>query len=155
MLLYLKLNNYTIYNQEVEFSMMANMHYSRFPSNVASVDGVHVLKTAVLLGPNNTGKTNFVRAIAMMKAIMLNQSPSIVPNIFSGSAIVEASISFLESGKEYVLDIRYDAEHKEYVYERFAEIHRDKYKNVRTHVLLLRDIQEKSSWRMMRASYLQ
>lgn len=143
MLLYLKLNNYTIYNQEVEFSMMANMHYSRFPSNVASVDGVHVLKTAVLLGPNNTGKTNFVRAIAMMKAIMLNQSPSIVPNIFSGSAIVEASISFLESGKEYVLDIRYDAEHKEYVYERFAEIHRDKYKNVRTHVLLLRDIQEK------------
>ena len=55
MLLYLKLNNYTIYNQEVEFSMMANMHYSRFPSNVASVDGVHVLKTAVLLGPNNTG----------------------------------------------------------------------------------------------------
>lgn len=143
MLLYLKLNNYTIYNREVEFSMMANMHYSRFPSNVASVDGVHVLKTAVLLGPNNTGKTNFVRAIAMMKAIMLNQSPSIVPNIFSGSAIVEASISFLESGKEYVLDIRYDAEHKEYVYERFAEIHRDKYKNVRTHVLLLRDIQEK------------
>lgn len=143
MLLYLKLNNYTIYNREVEFSMMANMHYSRFPSNVASVDGVHVLKTAVLLGPNNTGKTNFVRAIAMMKAIMLNQSPSIVPNIFSGSAIVEASISFLESGKEYVLDIRYDAEHKEYVYERFAEIHRDKYKNVRTHALLLRDIQEK------------
>ncbi len=47
MLLYLKLNNYTIYNREVEFSMMANMHYSRFPSNVASVDGVHVLKTAV------------------------------------------------------------------------------------------------------------
>lgn len=143
MLLYLKLNNYTIYNREVEFSMMANMHYSRFPSNVASVDGVHVLKTAVLLGPNNTGKTNFARAITMMKAIMLNQSPSIVPNIFSGSAIVEASISFLESGKEYVLDIRYDAEHKEYVYERFAEIHRDKYKNVRAHVLLLRDIQEK------------
>lgn len=143
MLLYLKLNNYTIYNQEVEFSMMANMHYSRFPSNVASVDGVHALKTAVLLGPNNTGKTNFVRAIAMMKAIMLNQSPSIVPNIFSGSAIVEASISFLESGKEYVLDIKYDAEHGEYVYERFVEVHRDKYKNVRTHVLLLRDIQAK------------
>ncbi len=57
MLLYLKLNNYTIFNQEVDFSMMANMHYSRFPSNVASAHGVHVLKTAVLLGPNNTGKT--------------------------------------------------------------------------------------------------
>ena len=143
MLLYLKLNNYTIYNQEVEFSMMANMHYSRFPSNVASVNGIHALKAAVLLGPNNTGKTNFVHAIAMMKEIMLNQSPKIVPNIFSGSAIVEASISFLESGKEYILDIKYDAEHDEYIYERFAEVHRDKYKNVRSQVLLLRDIQEK------------
>ena len=143
MLLNLKLNNYTIYNQEVEFSMMANMHYSRFPSNVVSVNGIHALKTAVLLGPNNTGKTNFVRAIAMMKAIMLNQSPSIIPNIFSRSAIVEASISFLESGKEYVLDIKYDSEHGEYVYERFAEVRRDKYKNVRKHIMLLRDIQGK------------
>ena len=143
MLLYLKLNNYTIYNQEVKFSMTANMHYSRFPSNVAAADGVHVLKTAVLLGPNNTGKTNFVRAIAMMKAIMLNQSPSITPNIFSGNAVVEASISFLENGREYILDIRYDAEHEEYMYERFAQVHRDRYKNVRTHVLLLRDIQRK------------
>lgn len=143
MLLSLKINNYTIYNREVEFSMMANMHYSRFPSNVASVDGIHALKTAVLLGPNNTGKTNFVRAIAMMKAIMLNQSPSIIPNIFSGSTVVEASISFLENEKEYVLDIKYDAEHAEYIYERFAEVHRDKYKNVSIHILLMRDIQRK------------
>ena len=143
MLLYLKLNNCTIYNQEVEFSMMANMHYSRFPSNVMSVHGVHALKTAVLLGPNNTGKTNFVRAVAMMKAIMLNQSPIIVPNIFTGNAIVEAGISFLENGKEYILDIKYDAKHEEYIYERFAAVHRDKYKNIRTRVLLLRDIQKK------------
>ena len=143
MLLSLKINNYTIYNHEVEFSMMANMHYSRFPSNVASVNRIHALKTAVLLGPNNTGKTNFVRAIAMMKAIMLNHSPSIIPNIFSGVAVVEAGISFLESGKEYVLDIKYDAKHEEYVYERFAEVHRDKYKNISTRILLMRDIQKK------------
>ena len=143
MLLYLKLNNYTIFNREVEFSMMANMHYSRFPSNVASIHGVHALKTAVLLGPNNTGKTKLVHAIGMMKAIMLNQISGIVPNFFSGSAIVEASISFLESGKEYVLDIKYDAEHAEFIHERFAEIRRDKYKNVSTHVMLLRDIREK------------
>ena len=143
MLLNLKLNNYTIFNREVEFSMMANMHYSRFPSNVASIHGVHALKTAVLLGPNNTGKSNFVNAIGMMKAIMLNQISGIVPNFFSGSAIVEASISFLENGKEYVLDVKYDAEHAEFIHERFSEIRRDKYKNVSTHVMLLRDIREK------------
>lgn len=115
MLLSLRLNNFMIYNQEVKFSMMANMHYSRFPANVASVKGVHALKTAVLLGPNNTGKTNFVRAVSMMKSIMLNRTAEIVPNFFSGNDIVEASISFLENGREYIFEIRYDAAHEEYI----------------------------------------
>ena len=126
MLLSLRLNNFMIYNQEVEFSMIANMHYSRFPTNVASIHGVHALKTAVLLGPNNTGKTNFVRAIAMMKAVMLNQTPRIVPNFFSDNDIVEASISFIENGSEYIFEIRYDAAHGEYLYERFTEVQRDR-----------------------------
>ena len=143
MLLSLRLNNFMIYSQEVEFSMMANMHYSRFPSNVASVNGVHTLKTAVLLGPNNTGKTNFVHAISMMKSIMLNQTTGIVPNFYSGNDIVEASISFLENDCEYIFEIRYDAAHGEYVYERFAEVQRDRYKNVKQRTLLLRDIQKK------------
>ena len=143
MLLFLKLNNFMIYNREVEFSMMANMHYSRFPTNVASVHGVHALKSAVLLGPNNTGKTNFVRAIAMMKSVMLNQASGIVPNFFSGNNIVEASISFLENGGEYIFEIRYDALHEEYVYERFAEVQRDRHKNVKHRTLLLRDLRNR------------
>ena len=143
MLLSLRLNNFMIYNQEVEFSMMANMHYSRFPTNVTSVNGVHALKTAVLLGPNNTGKTNFVRAVSMMKSIMLNQAAGIVPNFFSGNDIVEASISFLENGGEYIFEIRYDAAHGEYIYEHFIEVQRDRYKNVKHNTLLLRDVRNK------------
>ena len=143
MLLSLRLNNFMVYNQEVEFSMMANLHYSRFPTNVALVNGVHSLKTAVLLGPNNTGKTNFVRAVSMMKSIMLNQAAGIVPNFFSGNDIVEASISFLENGGEYIFEIRYDAAHGEYIYERFIEVQRDRYKNVKRNTLLLRDVRNK------------
>lgn len=143
MLLSLRLNNFMIYNREIEFSMMANMHYSRFPTNVASVNGVHALKTAVLLGPNNTGKTNFVRAVAMMKSVMLNQASGIVPNFFSGNDIVEASISFLENGGEYIFEFRYDAAHEEYIYERFTEVQRDRHKNVKYRTLLLRDIRNK------------
>ena len=143
MLLSLRLNNFTIYNQEVEFSMMANMHYSRFPANVVSANGVHTLKKAVLFGPNNTGKTNFVRAVSMMKSIMLNQAAGIVPNFYSGNELVEASISFLENDREYIFEIRYDAAHEEYIYERFVEVRRDMYKNVKHIPLLLRDIRNK------------
>ena len=143
MLLSLKLNNFMIFNQEVDFSMMANMHYTRFSSNVASVHGINVLKTAVLLGPNNTGKTNLVRAIAMMKSVMLNQSAGIIPNFFSGKDIVEAGISFLENGGEYVFEIKYDAAQGEYIYERFVEVHRDKHRNIKNKILLLRDTRQK------------
>lgn len=143
MLLSLRLNNFMIYNREVEFSMMANMHYSRFPTNVASVHGVHALKTAVLLGPNNTGKTNFVRAVAMMKSVMLNQASGIIPNFFSDNDIVEASISFLENGGEYIFEIKYDAAHEEYTYERFIKVQRDRHKNVKHRILLLRDFGNK------------
>ena len=139
MLLSLKVNNCLIYNSEVEFSMRANMHYKRFPNNVAKIGKINALKTAVLIGPNNSGKTNFVRIIATIKEIMLGEGAVLNGNLFSNNPIVEASISFLEDGAENLFEIKYDALKKEYVYERFAQIERDDYKNVKTTDLLLRD----------------
>lgn len=139
MLLSLKVNNCLIYNSEVEFSLRANMHYKRFPNNVAKVGKINALKTAVLIGPNNSGKTNFVRIIATIKEIMLGKGAVLNGNLFSNNPIVEASISFLEGGAENLFEIKYDASKKEYVYERFAQIERDDYKNVKTTDLLLRD----------------
>ncbi len=139
MLLSLKVNNCLIYNSEVEFSMQANMHYKRFPNNVAKIGRVNALKTAILIGPNNSGKTNFVRIIETIKDIMLGKGAVLNGNLFSRNPIVEASISFLEGGKENLFEVKYDASKKEYVYERFAQIERDEYKNVKTTPLLLRD----------------
>ena len=139
MLLSLKVNNCLIYNSEVEFSLRANMHYKRFPNNVAIVGKINALKTAVLIGPNNSGKTNFVRIIATIKKIMLGKDAVLNGNLFSNNPMVEASISFLEGGAENLFEIKYDASKKEYVYERFAQIERDDYKNVKTTDLLIRD----------------
>ncbi len=139
MLLSLKVNNCLIFGSEVEFSMRANMHYKRFPSNVAKVNGVNALKTAVMIGPNNSGKTNFVRIIETIKGIMLGKGAVLSGNLFSNNPIVEASVSFLEGGSENLFEIRYDASKNEYVYERFARIERDEYKNVKTTDMLLRD----------------
>lgn len=139
MLLSLKVNNCLIYNSEVEFSMRANMHYKRFPNNVANVNSVNVLKTAVLIGPNNSGKTNLVRIIETLKEIMLGRGAVLSGNLFSANPFVEASISFLEGGAENLFEVKYDASKSEYVYERFAQIERDEYKNLKTTDLLLRD----------------
>lgn len=143
MLLTLKLNNCLIYNSEVEFTMHANMHYKRFSNNVVKSGQVNALKTAVLFGPNNTGKTSFVRCIETIKQIMLNRSIGLSNNLFSNNPIVEMAISFLQDKKEYLFEIRFDVTKQEYVYERFANIVRDKYKNVRVEDLLVRDSENK------------
>ena len=143
MLLSLKMNNCMIYNHEVEFSLQANMHFKRFPFNVASIHNVNVLKTAILIGPNNSGKTNFVRIIAMIKQLMLNQGMGIDGNLFSDNPVVELAVSFLEKGFENLFEVKYNSIKKEYIYERFAQVQRDKYNNTKAIDLLSRDNENK------------
>ncbi len=140
MLLSLKMNNCLIYNSEVEFSMRADRHYKRFPENVASINGVHALKSAILLGPNNTGKTKFVEIIAMLKDILLGARRRLIGNLFYDNPIIEISVSFLENGEEYLFGIKYNDTDEEYIYERFAEIHRDKYGNMKIKDIYYRDL---------------
>lgn len=144
MLLSLKVNNCLIYGSEVEFSMRANMHYKRFPNNVANINGVNVLKAAVLFGPNNSGKTNFVQIISTVKEIMLGRGATLNSNLFSDDPIVAVSISFLEGGAENIFEFKYDVEKKEYIYERFAVVTRDEHKNEKVTNLLVRDNENKA-----------
>jgi len=139
MLLSLKINNCLIYNSEVEFSMRANMHYKRFPNNVVSINGINVLKTAVLFGPNNSGKTSFVRIISALKGLMLGRGVTFQRNLFSNNPQIEISVSFLGNGEENLFEVKFDYHKNEFLYERFAQISQDKYKNQKTVDLLVRD----------------
>lgn len=136
----LKINNCLIYNSEVEFSMRANMHYRRFPNAVASIGNNNILKTAILFGPNNSGKTNLIQTIATIKQIMLNQNPNIMSNLFTDDSICEMAITFFEGENEYAFEVKYDTSKEEYVFERFAQISRDSYNNISEDTILLRDI---------------
>ena len=139
MLISLKLNNCLIYNNEVEFSMRANMHYKRFRTNVSSFGQINVLKTAMLIGPNNSGKTNFIKAIHIIRDIMLNRPTKIVKNIFEQNAICEFEIVFLSNGQEYLYEIKYNAETNEYIYERFVKVSYDQNKNRKETMYVLKD----------------
>lgn len=143
MLLSLTVSNCMIYNSAVEFSMHANMHYRRFPNNLITVNRINALKTAILIGPNNSGKTNFVRIMATLKRVILNQGGEISGNLFSNNPVAEIGVSFLANDTEYLFEIKYDTSKKEYIYERFSEIQRDRYGNTKSSDLLLRDVREK------------
>lgn len=141
MLISLKLNNCLIYDSEVEFSMRANMHYKHFLNNIYKQKKHNVLKSAIIIGPNNSGKTNFVKALSTLKSIILNKYVHIYKNLFSSSDETLFEVSFLEKGQEYVFTIKYDTNRKEYLYERFAKVFHDVHNNIREEVLLLKDIE--------------
>lgn len=130
MLISLKLNNCFIYNNEVEFSMRANMHHKRFKSNLTSFGQINILKTAMLIGPNNAGKTNFIRCLAAVRDMMLNRSGiRMNSNLFSDNPVAEFEVVFLSGKTEYLFEVKYNAQTNEYVYERFAEVSYDVHKN--------------------------
>ena len=140
MLISLKLNNCFIYNNEVEFSMRANMHHKRFKSNLTSFGQIHVLKTAMLIGPNNAGKTNFIRCMAAIRDMMLNRSGiRMNSNLFIDNPIAEFEIVFLSGKREYLFEVKYNSQTNEYVYERFAEVSYDVHKNKKETTWFVKD----------------
>ena len=65
MLLNFKMKNVYSYNNTVEFSMLApaNRVKSRYEDNYINVCGYDVLKTAIIVGENAGGKSNFIRGL--------------------------------------------------------------------------------------------
>lgn len=142
MLISLKTQNCFIYNDEVEFTMRADMRYKRFPSNVVSNQNTHILKSAMLIGPNNAGKTNFVRCLRAVKNIMLNKPYNLKSNLFVDNPVCELSVCFL-ADIEYIFEMRCNSETGEFIYERFAEVTYDKHKNRKENALFVRDAVQK------------
>lgn len=71
MLLNYQFKNFTSFKENVEFSMLASKTKvkNRFPNNYTSIDdNVEVLKTAVIVGENAGGKSNFVKSFAYLQS---------------------------------------------------------------------------------------
>lgn len=71
MLLNYKFENFLSFRENVEFSMMApkTKVKNRFPDNIISTEsGCDILKTAVIVGENAGGKSNFVRSLGYLRS---------------------------------------------------------------------------------------
>lgn len=71
MILKYKFENFMSFRENVEFSMLAPKKKvkTRFPDNYSSTDiGIDVLKTAVIVGENAGGKSNFVKSLSYLKS---------------------------------------------------------------------------------------
>ena len=71
MILNYKFKNFMSFRENVEFSMLApkTKVKTRFPNNYSPTEiGIDVLKTAVIVGENAGGKSNFVRSLSYLQS---------------------------------------------------------------------------------------
>ena len=77
MLIYYRFNNFCSFHCESEFSMSApnGKVKKRFPDNfVETVEGFDLLKSAVIVGENAGGKSNFINSLKYLKSLFVTNS---------------------------------------------------------------------------------
>ena len=135
-----KFNNCFAFNKEIELNLKADMRTKKFSSNIININNnLNILKSAVIYGPNNTGKTTLINCIKAVKDTLLNREVYLDSNIFVDNNICEQSISFIYEEKEYLYEYKFDDEKMLYIYEKMSEIIRDKYNNEKQEVIFLKD----------------
>ncbi len=140
MLISVKINNCFAFNEEVEFSLKADLRTKKFPFNYYTNDNVNILKSAIIYGPNNTGKTNFIKCIREIKNTLLNKKSYLMANIFNNNDVSSIELKFLDKDEIYSYSYKYNWFKGEYLYEKFAQLIIDEYKNEKEKIYFLRDI---------------
>ena len=139
MIIELRIKNCFSFEDQIVFSMKADMRNKKFASNVHRENNFNILKTAGIYGPNNAGKTCLVKCFNAIKKILLNKKPNLMPNLFSKNSVCELGITFLVEGREFSYDLHYDAQKEEILYEKFSEIQKDQYGNEKEILWLEKD----------------
>lgn len=140
MIIELRAKNCFSFEEQIIFSMKADMRNKKFSSNVHRENNFNILKTAGIYGPNNAGKTCLVKCISAVKSIFLNKKPSLMSNLFTKDPVCELGVTFLSDGRKYSYDIHYDVKKEIFLYEKFVEILKDQYGNEKEVLWLKKDI---------------
>ncbi|MBO6193581.1 MAG: ATP-binding protein [Clostridiales bacterium] len=136
----IRAQNCFAFEDEIVFSLKADMRNKKLASNVNQDGGFNVLKTAGIYGSNNAGKTNLIRCILAIWNVLSNRGFIGSKNLFSKNNIVSLGVTFVFESREFSYDFKYDVSTNEYVYERFVEISKDKHGNEKHETWLLKDI---------------
>ena len=140
MIIEVRAKNCFSFLDEINFSLKADMRNKRFATNVHQENSFNVLKTVGIYGQNNAGKTCLIKCIRAIKNIILNKPPLLIKNLFTKNEICELGITFLYLGKKYSYDVKFNADERNFIYEKFSEITKDKYGNESVDVWLEIDV---------------
>ena len=79
-----KFDNCFAFDKQVEMVLRADMRTKRFSSNISQInENLNALKSVVIYGPNNTGKTSFINCVRAIKGTLENKEIVLNSNIFT------------------------------------------------------------------------
>ena len=116
------INNCFTFNKKVELNLKADMRTKRFPCNIYNNNNMNIIKSAIIYGPNNTGKTAFISSVRAIKETLLNETIHLKSNIFNESSVCELGVAFLYKEKNYNYEFKYDDTKHEFIYEKMSEL---------------------------------
>lgn len=135
-----KFENCFAFDKEVEMILRADMRMKKFKSNIINInENLNIMKSLVIYGPNNTGKTCLINCIKAIKGTLLNKEINLQSNIFNNNPICYESMSFIYNNKEYCYEYKYDCSNHSYIYEKMVEIMKDQYKNESEKIIFIKD----------------
>jgi len=143
MFLEFRIQNFEVFNKSIELSFEADFRTKKFLANSFLCSQGNALKSMVVYGPNNTGKTCLIEAIAAYRDVLLNRRFHYDSNIFEDSSIVELGADFLHDDVRYRYNFSFDTEKEIFVKEMFSKIEVDSYGNKKEIIFFNRDIVRK------------
>ena len=69
MLINYMVSGYKVFNSKAQFTMLGDKKFKN-KNCVFNYDDKEILKSAIIYGPNNTGKSTFIRSILLLKEII-------------------------------------------------------------------------------------
>ncbi len=117
MLLSFEVDGYKLFDERVIFSMNALKKFKRLQENIYTQKvgnkEYNVLKSAIIYGPNNSGKTTFIKAMAVLKNIVENECIDEVTrdnlnfNFFDGERVINYKIEFLGDTHHFIYELSF------------------------------------------------
>ena len=71
MLIDYTVKGYKVFSEETYFSMESDNYIKSHKENIFSPGKVNLVKSAIIYGPNNTGKSTFISSIKLLKGLIL------------------------------------------------------------------------------------
>ena len=122
MLINYEIKNFKTFNDKITISFYADMRIKKFEVNTTNIDGINILKTIGIYGPNNTGKSCLIEGIYTLRSLMLGEPHYEFYNSFINNYVTEIEAIYENNNNYYKYSLRYDSKSSTYLYERLDKL---------------------------------